>query len=119
VNGFSPAPIRPPAARGPKHVVPLVNGQKQNISCEATYGDDIRGPSPVHPGRLIQGKERMAINFDETLIGLDNAAKTLAVSRRTVVRAVGTGQLPSLKIGCRRLIRRDALLAWLKTLEAA
>jgi excisionase family DNA binding protein len=60
----------------------------------------------------------MAIDAEETLLGLDAAAEKLAVSRRTVVRAIEAGQLPSIKIGRRRLIRREALLTWLASKEA-
>ena len=59
----------------------------------------------------------MAIDAEETLLGLDAAAEKLAVSRRTVVRAIEAGQLPSIKIGRRRLIRREALLTWLASKE--
>ncbi len=50
----------------------------------------------------------MSAQHDETLLGLNTAAEKLAVSRRTVVRAIEAGDLPSIKIGRRRLIRRHA-----------
>jgi excisionase family DNA binding protein len=59
----------------------------------------------------------MSAQDDEILLGLNSAAEKLAVSRRTVVRAIEAGQLPSVKIGRRRLVRREALLTWLANKE--
>jgi len=59
----------------------------------------------------------MSAQHDETLLGLNTAAEKLAVSRRTVVRAIEAGDLPSIRIGRRRLIRREALLTWLASKE--
>ena len=59
----------------------------------------------------------MSVHDNEILLGLNSAAEKLAVSRRTVVRAIEADDLPSVKIGRRRLVRREALLAWLASKE--
>lgn len=50
---------------------------------------------------------------DERLVPLKEVADTLCVSLRTVMRLVADGQLPSVLIGRRRLVRRETLRAWL------
>lgn len=47
------------------------------------------------------------------LISLEKTAESLAISRRTVARLVASGELASVTIGRRRLIRTAALQAWL------
>jgi len=47
------------------------------------------------------------------LISLDKAAESLSISRRTVARLVKAGELQSVVIGRRRLIRLVTLSAWL------
>jgi excisionase family DNA binding protein len=54
---------------------------------------------------------------NDNLLGLDAAAEKAAVSRRTILRAVAAGELPSLKIGSRRLIRQEAFSTWLSSKE--
>jgi excisionase family DNA binding protein len=56
--------------------------------------------------------------MSEVLIGIGEVAENLGVSRRTVDRAVATKALPSLKIGRRRLVRDEAISAWIKALES-
>lgn len=46
---------------------------------------------------------------EERLASMKEAAEILCVSLRTVARQVGDGSLPSVLIGRRRLVRRDAL----------
>lgn len=46
-------------------------------------------------------------------------AERLAVSARTIHRLIASGELPSFKIGRRRLIRHEALKAWIQGREAA
>lgn len=43
------------------------------------------------------------------LLTLEEAAKLLAVSRSTVYQLMGGGQLPSIKVGRARRVRRAAL----------
>ena len=43
------------------------------------------------------------------------AARALGISRRHVQRACASGALTFSKIGVRRLITREALLAWVKS----
>lgn len=50
---------------------------------------------------------------DDRLVSLKEVADTLCVSLRTVMRLVADGDLPSVLIGRRRLIRRETLRAWL------
>lgn len=50
---------------------------------------------------------------DDRLVSLKEVADTLCVSLRTVMRLVAEGELPSVLIGRRRLIRRETLRAWL------
>lgn len=50
---------------------------------------------------------------DDRLVSLKEVADTLCVSLRTVMRLVADGELPSVLIGRRRLIRRETLRAWL------
>lgn len=45
-------------------------------------------------------------------------ADRLAVSARTINRMIASGDLPSFKVGRRRLIRVEALRAWLAGREA-
>lgn len=55
-------------------------------------------------------RETLALSLKET-------AEALSLSRRTLARLVASGALPSLRIGRRRLVRRDALAAWLEARE--
>jgi excisionase family DNA binding protein len=50
---------------------------------------------------------------DDRLMTLKDVADTLSISLRTVMRLVADGELPSVLIGRRRLIRRETLRAWL------
>ena len=50
---------------------------------------------------------------DDRLMTLKDVADTLSISLRTVMRLVADGDLPSVLIGRRRLIRRETLRAWL------
>jgi len=45
------------------------------------------------------------------------AAKLAGIGRTAVYAAMGSGDLPSFKIGKRRLVRREAVTAWLAHLE--
>ncbi len=45
------------------------------------------------------------------------AAARAGVSRTFLYERIASGELPSIKLGKRRLVRRDALRSWLKALE--
>ena len=51
--------------------------------------------------------------------GLDEAAASIGVSRRTLYDYIGDGRLKTVKIGGRRLIFREDLLAFLAAARAA
>lgn len=48
----------------------------------------------------------------------EQAAKLAGIGRTAVYLAMGSGDLPSFKIGKRRLVRRESVTAWLARLEA-
>lgn len=48
----------------------------------------------------------------------EQAAKLAGIGRTTLYAAMSSGDLPSFKVGKRRLIRREAVSAWLARLEA-
>ena len=50
-------------------------------------------------------------------IAISEAARRLAISSRTIHRLIKRGELPSILIGRRRLIRRQTLADWLAGLE--
>ena len=55
----------------------------------------------------------MQTELESALIGITQLAERLALSRRTLDRIVARGDLPTLKIGRRRLIRLSAVRHWL------
>lgn len=54
---------------------------------------------------------------DRTSLSVEEVCQLLGVNKPTIYRFVHTGELPSYRIGRRRLIRRDALDAFEKSLE--
>jgi excisionase family DNA binding protein len=44
-------------------------------------------------------------------------ASAIGISRRTLARFIAAGELPTIKIGRRRLIRWETLTAWLSARE--
>ncbi len=48
----------------------------------------------------------------------DEAARLAGIGRTTLYAALAKGDLPSIKIGTRRLVRVDAIRAWLARHEA-
>jgi len=62
-------------------------------------------------GPVLTGAQTM--HDAAQLISLDKAAESLSISRRTVARLVKAGELASVTIGRRRLIRTAALQTWL------
>ena len=49
---------------------------------------------------------------------IPEACEAAGVNKDTIYKGINTGQLRSLKIGRRRLIRVEALSKWLENLEA-
>ena len=60
-----------------------------------------------------------SVSCTQLVLSISEAAEALAVSQRHIARLIASQQLPSIKIGRRRLMRRDALRAWLEGKEAA
>ena len=52
-------------------------------------------------------------DIESALIGISHLAERLGLSRRTIHRILARGDLPSLQIGRRRLIRLSDLRHWL------
>lgn len=50
-------------------------------------------------------------------LSVRDVAETLAVSTRHVQRLIARQELPSIRVGRRRLIRRESLRAWLNGCE--
>jgi len=61
----------------------------------------------------------MQTDIEAALIGVNHLAERLGVSRQTVHRILARGELPSLQIGRRRLVRLDAVRRWLAGHEVA
>lgn len=51
----------------------------------------------------------------DNCLAIDEVANHLALSTRTVARLIATGDLPSVKIGRRRVIRASVLNAFLNS----
>jgi excisionase family DNA binding protein len=52
-------------------------------------------------------------DYEAGLIGIKALAAHLAISIRGVHRLIASGELPSLKLGRRRVVSRDAVNEWL------
>jgi excisionase family DNA binding protein len=59
------------------------------------------------------------IQTDALAVGVAEAARLLNVSGRFIFILIKRGEIPSLRIGTRRLIRVEALRAYLKKQEKA
>jgi excisionase family DNA binding protein len=55
----------------------------------------------------------MKTDIESALVGINHLAECLGLSRRTIHRILARGELPSLQIGRRRLIRLSDLRHWL------
>lgn len=55
----------------------------------------------------------MQSDVESALIGISHLAERLGLSRRTIYRILARGELPSLQIGRRRLVRLTELSRWL------
>ena len=52
-------------------------------------------------------------SFDPLAVSVEDAAQRAGLGRTEIYRAIKSGNLKSLKIGKRRLVRVDALREWL------
>ena len=59
----------------------------------------------------------MQAEIQDVFIGINHLAERLSLSRRTVARILARGELPSLRIGRRRLVRLADLRSWLNGCE--
>ncbi len=59
----------------------------------------------------------MQTDIESALIGISHLAERLGLSRRTVHRILARGELPSIRIGRRRLVRLSELRRWLAGYE--
>jgi excisionase family DNA binding protein len=55
----------------------------------------------------------MQSDIESSLIGIGHLAQKLGLSTRTVWRIIERGELPTLQIGRRRLLRLSDVRAWL------
>jgi excisionase family DNA binding protein len=55
--------------------------------------------------------------IDAEAVSVAEAAARAGVSRTFLYEAISSGDLPSVKLGKRRLVRLEALRRWLKDLE--
>jgi excisionase family DNA binding protein len=55
----------------------------------------------------------MQTDIEAALIGINHLAERLELSRRTIHRILARGELPSLQIGRRRLVRLSDVRQWL------
>jgi excisionase family DNA binding protein len=55
----------------------------------------------------------MQTDIEAALIGINHLAERLGLSRRTINRILARGELPSLQIGRRRLVRLSDVRHWL------
>jgi excisionase family DNA binding protein len=58
-------------------------------------------------------------DIESALIGISHLAERLGLSRRTIHRILARGELPSLQIGRRRLVRLSDVRHWLAGREVA
>jgi excisionase family DNA binding protein len=61
----------------------------------------------------------MQSDIESALIGISHLAERLGLSRRTIHRILARGELPSLQIGRRRLVRLSDVHHWLTRHEVA
>jgi excisionase family DNA binding protein len=59
----------------------------------------------------------MQSDIESALIGISHLAERLGLSRRTIHRILSRGELPSLQIGRRRLVRLSDVRSWLAGCE--
>ena len=61
----------------------------------------------------------MQSDIESALIGISHLAERLGLSRRTIHRILARGELPSIQIGRRRLVRLSDVRHWLAGHEVA
>src|SRR5271168_4240715 len=62
-------------------------------------------------------KSNVQSDIESALIGISHLAERLGLSRRTIHRILARGELPSLQIGRRRLVRLSEVRSWLAGCE--
>ena len=73
-----------------------------------------------HRKRLLAGTALAAEperSGDREAVSVPEAAARAGVSRTFLYERISSGELPTVKIGKRRLVRVEALSRWLKSLE--
>lgn len=60
-----------------------------------------------------------SVSYTQLVLTIHETADALAVSPRHIARLIARQELPSIKIGRRRLIRREDLRSWLEGRKAA
>jgi excisionase family DNA binding protein len=60
----------------------------------------------------------VSTQVEPLLLSASEAAQALGLGRTLTNELIRSGQLPSVRVGRRRLIRRDALLAFIDSLES-
>ena len=61
----------------------------------------------------------MQSDIEGALIGINHLAERMQLSRRTIHRILARGEIPSLQIGRRRLIRLSEVRRWLASHEGS
>jgi excisionase family DNA binding protein len=68
-------------------------------------------------GRKVERKSNVQTELESALVGINFLAERLQLSRRTIHRILARGELPSIQIGRRRLVRLSELHRWLDGCE--
>jgi excisionase family DNA binding protein len=68
--------------------------------------------------RELERRSSMQSDMEGALIGINHLAERIQLSRRTIHRILARGEIPSLQIGRRRLIRLSEVRRWLAGCEA-
>jgi excisionase family DNA binding protein len=66
----------------------------------------------------MHGAKREHNSPDPEAISVEDASCRAGIGRTFLYEAIRSGQLPSIKLGKRRLVRVEALRHWLKSLES-
>lgn len=56
-------------------------------------------------------------SVDPELVNIPDAARMASISRSKLYEYIGAGELPTVKLGTRRLVRVESLRAWIKAKE--
>lgn len=74
----------------------------------------------IHDHLLLAAWERRALampNLDRELVNIVDAARTACISRSKLHEFIGFSELPTVRLGKRRLVRVEALRAWIAAEE--